>query len=1338
MADVKITDLVEQSTIDKIKELNTEMQNTLTTYTTVAKDLAKGIDVPVKGLDDLEKLQNLLAQKSKEAATSTEQLNRVVSETRDVLGRTTAVVAENLQNQNKLNREIRQSKVDYAAVMDAIDKANGSYEQHVARLIEIDAETKKNKKSISEYQKLIDMGRDKTGQYAGKIIELTAYNRNLAVEKAKLNSLLKAEEKEMAAAQGSYSKMAQQLEVLKKIYKDIDGEHLQTEESKKLLETINQLDTELKHMAENMGEHQRNVGDYAIALSQGNMSLQEFNNVLGMNCTTMNDVLEQNKQLEDARRRLNSEDSNYEAALSAINAQLEENKAKLADVSDIMDVEAKTVSEAEAQNKRLQEALKYVDLTAADAQQRIDELNHKIDANNAVIEKSTSTTEKKAKAEKEAAEAAKKLADEEKKAAKEAEQWEKKNEGLADSLLSLVGVNSKFGSSLKGLGEGGSFIDGLNTKTQAFGKTLLGLVSNPWVLAFLGIAAVGMAVKWWYDYNKGLIEASRLTENFTGQTGDAADKITSDMQAIADHMGKSYDETIGAANTLVQQFGLSWQEAMDLMKDGIQAGADMSGNMIANIERFGPALRDAGVSADEFMAILSETRNGIFNEEGVQNIMKAGTRLRAMTKQTSQALEDVGISAEKMQKDLESGNLSMLDAVKQVSEKLKELPENSQEAGNIIKNVFGRTAAEGGTQLLQSIADVNTKLDEQKEKMGELGEVNREQMEAQTELNETLNAVFKMSGTSFETMTARAKTFIIQGITNMIKGLVDIVNWFIELYNESTIVRLGVQAIITTFKNMWTITKNILSFLGTSFKNFGNGVLAIAKAIEDVFTGNWDKIGKHAGEAMDAFTAQLDNLKNTIGNIGEEIGENYLEGIKNALSGEKLEKVSVGLDANLDVNNPTGDSNIRTPAKGTGNSEADKKEAEKKAKEAEKAAKEELKRINDLEEAKIGVMEEGHEKELALIRHKFKKKIDEIKGEGDTQIALRLQLAEQCEHEVAQCELKYQKNLAKINLDNRLAMVKEGSKEELTLKLAMIEAQRAEEIEAAKKTGADVALINAKFDQQRDELQNKYAAKRAEDLANQYAGEEIVRDKAYADAANALKARYAEELKLAGNNAEQKEKIEQKYQNDMAELNEQYAVKTARATVKMLEETLALDNLSAEDREKFERQLVKAKIDLENEMADASVAAIKRTTDADSKARDKRIENAQKWLQVASEACSAINDLVSTVYDAKIEKVEEEQEQNEAAGEAEQERISNLVEQNVITEEEGEARKRAAEAKTAKKNEELEKKKQQLQYKQAVWDKANSIAQVGINTAMAIMQTAANMGFPAAIPFIAV
>lgn len=1308
MSEIKITDLVPQETIDKIKELDAEIRALLTTYTNTARELAKGLDVNVRVVGDIDKLEKLLADKTREAATATERLNSVLNEQNQVIANTTNTISRQLMEQERVNKTQREAYTEHDRVKKLLDQYHDTYENQVRSLVKINNELEQNKKAQKDNEKALSMGRVSMTQFTAKQAELIAQHRALTQEKRTLTQIMAAEEKAAQSDETSYVHMSQQLELLKKAYKDLSEEGRNADFGKELEASIQNLDAHLKDVAADMGEFQRNVGNYAIAGQQGVVATESVIAAMNQEARTTQDLIDQTKILEEAKLMLNKEDANYQSTLDALNAKIEENKRQLTDVSDILNKDATSVAEAEAQNKRLQEALKHVDLTSDDAQKRIKELNDKIAANTQIIRDNTPAIQDQTRA---------------------MEQQKKANEGLADNMLNMIGINTQFGSSLRGLESAntGNVLDGLNTKVKAFGQTLLGLLANPWVLAFLGISGVVAGFKWWYEYNKGMIEASRLTQNFTGLTGDAADKITTDTQTIADHMGKSFDSTIGAANTLVQQFGISWEEALTKIEDGIQAGADMNGRFVENINQFGPALRDAGVSVDEFVSILAETRNGIFDEKGVQDIIKGGTRLRAMTKQISESLDACGISSKQMQKDLEDGNITMLEAVQQVASKLKELPENSQEAGQVMKNVFGRTAAEGGTLLIQSIADVNTNLDVAKERMGELGVVNRKQMEAQKELNETLAAIFKMGGTNFEEMTAKAKTYIVQGLTGIITKCVDIVNWFIRIYNQSAIIRILIEDIGFTFKALWSIVKNVCIAMAEELKGIG-------QILEGIFTVDPDLISKG-----------VDTVKNGYKNAAVEIAGDFVDAFKKGqenIKNGKLDYVKVKLEPEV-TDNGTPQSNNAPKNKPQGiPTDSDKKkeeaEAKKRAKEAEKQAKEELKRIHELEESKVAIMAEGHEKELATIRLKFKKKIGEITGNGETEKALRIQLAEQCENEVGECERKYQEELSKINLENQLAAVEKGSQKELDLRLAMLEKKRAAEIKAAEKTGADVKLINDKFDKEREDLEEDHAREKAQKIQEQYAKEQSDRDNAMMSELSHLKQQYAKELQLVGNNEEKRAELKKRYEDKSAEITEKYAILSAQKSVETLQKTLDTENLSAEDREELERKLTAAKIALENAVTDHAIAQNKRRTDADKDALEKRIANIQKWKQIASDALNAVNDLASAIYDAKIERVEEEQEANSEAGDKEQERISELVEKKVITEEEGEARKRAAAAKTAKKDEELEKKKQQLKQRQAIWNKANQLAQAGINTAASIMVTAAMLGFPAAIPFIAI
>lgn len=1291
MSETKITDLVPQETIDKIKELYTEIQTLLTTYTNTAKELAKGVDVNVKVVGDIDKLEKLLVEKTKEATLAIERLNAALAEQSQVVANTTNTISRQLMEQERVNKTQRDSYKEHERVKRLLDQFHDTYEGQIQRLMQVEAAFKKNNEAQKANEKALKAGTLSAEEYQQKQAILIAQARQMRQEKSLLNQLLTAEEKANLSVESSYAHMSQQLELLKKAYKQLSEEGRDSEYGKELEETIQNLDAHLKDLAADQGEFQRNVGNYAIACQNGVASTEDLNRVLQLNAATIDGCIEQNKSLEKAKNQLDQSDENYAETLDKINAKIEENRSRIMDVSDVMEKMPSTVEEAEEQNKRLAAALKMVDVNADGASETIQQYRERIDANNEMIERVTGS-----------------------------------NEEYADSLLSIIGVNSNFGQSFQSLANSGghSFIDGLNTKVKAFGKTLMGLIANPWVLALLGIAGVAAGFKWWYDYNDGLVEATKLTKDFTGLSGSELKAVRNEVQAVAESYDKDFKEVLEAANAMSKQFGISVQESLKLMEDGFAAGADVNGEFLENVKEYPAYFKEAGISASEFIAITTQANQaGIYSDKGIDVIKEGNLRIREMTKATAEALDAIGISSKEAQKALADGSKTTFDIMQEVSEKLAEFPESSSEVGTALADIFGGPGEDAGLQYILTLKDIDTNLDNVKDRAGELGRLQDEQLKSQIELENAIDSVFDATGGSFESMTTSAKIFINNGIVKIIEGCVDIVNWFVRLYNKSIAVRAIFNSIENSFKTIWATVKFVLTQIIDGFKALGD-------IIEGVFTLDLGKIKAGYQKGLNAFK---DNFVSMV----KEIRKNTEDAVRETLDGQ-MEEVTLDVKANVQTSStpaskPKGNPNY-TPKE----SAEDKKAREKAAKDAEKAAKEQLKILHDLEDAKIQAMEDGHEKDLALIRLNFKKKIDAITGNSTQEQQLRVALVEQMMKALADCELKYQTELAKINLQSRLASVEKGSKEELDLKLAQLESSRAAELKAAEKTGADVNLINAKFNKERLELEEEYANGLAEKVMQRYGVEEITRNQEYSNAVNALKERYTKEMALAAGNAAKQEEIKRNLENDLYSLEVEYSQKAGEAAIKMIEDILNLENLSAEDRIKWEQELAKAKIDLANQIADANAESVDRQIADDDRLREKRLENAQYWLQKAGEALSAINDLMGAVFDGQIEKLEANQEANEEASEAEQERIVKLVEQNVITEEEGEARKRAAEERTAKKTEELEKKKAQIKHKQAIFDKALSVANIGLNTAMALMQLWVKPGWPAAIPMMAV
>ena len=115
-----------------------------------------------------------------------------------------------------------------------------------------------------------------------------------------------------------------------------------------------------------------------------------------------------------------------------------------------------------------------------------------------------------------------------------------------NAILNAIGLNGRFGQSIMNITNITSSstttitqsFSAMGASVKAFGASLMALLTNPVFLAIAGIAGAGMAFKWFYDYNEGLAEATRLTKEFTGYVGDDLLAMRNSIQATAEVMDK--------------------------------------------------------------------------------------------------------------------------------------------------------------------------------------------------------------------------------------------------------------------------------------------------------------------------------------------------------------------------------------------------------------------------------------------------------------------------------------------------------------------------------------------------------------------------------------------------------------------------------------------------------------------------------------------------------------------------------------------------------------------------------------------------------------------------------
>ena len=345
-----------------------------------------------------------------------------------------------------------------------------------------------------------------------------------------------------------------------------------------------------------------------------------------------------------------------------------------------------------------------------------------------------------------------------------------RNVGNYDNAIKeAIGLNSDFAKTLFEIAEGGT---GATTKIKAFGKTLLSLIKSPSFMAVAGIVGVGSAFKWWYDYNAGLVEATRLTKQLTGLSGNELKQFRNEVQAISDTFGKDFRETLNTANALTRQFGISTDEAVSLLKEGLISGADVSGEFLKNVREYSTFFKEAGLNADEFIAIVSQTnKDGLFSDKGIDAIKEATIRLREMTTATSTALENIGLDSKQIQKELISGSKTIFDVIREISARLGELPENSAAVGAAIADIFGSPGEDAGLQYLKTLKDIDTSMQTVMKKSGELGDLQRARIDSEIELQNAISEFADITGGTFEALQTKIKTGWNATMTDIVKTI---------------------------------------------------------------------------------------------------------------------------------------------------------------------------------------------------------------------------------------------------------------------------------------------------------------------------------------------------------------------------------------------------------------------------------------------------------------------------------------------------------------------------------------------------------------------------------------
>ncbi|PEM83656.1 phage tail protein [Bacillus toyonensis] len=193
----------------------------------------------------------------------------------------------------------------------------------------------------------------------------------------------------------------------------------------------------------------------------------------------------------------------------------------------------------------------------------------------------------------------------------------------------------------------------------------------------LKVSAVAKEV-WREGYGEDLASVSdslvKVKRNIKDINDDETLKqVTRDSEILAETMESDVNEVTRGAAQLMGRFGLSGQQAFDLLAQGSAKGLNYSNELFDNLSEYGPLFHEMGFSADEMFTILiNGSKNGAYNLDYVNDVMKEfGIRVKDGSKSTTEAMGQMSKETQKVWQAMLEGKATSKDVFNAVLNELR-------------------------------------------------------------------------------------------------------------------------------------------------------------------------------------------------------------------------------------------------------------------------------------------------------------------------------------------------------------------------------------------------------------------------------------------------------------------------------------------------------------------------------------------------------------------------------------------------------------------------------------------------------------------------------------------
>ena len=322
------------------------------------------------------------------------------------------------------------------------------------------------------------------------------------------------------------------------------------------------------------------------------------------------------------------------------------------------------------------------------------------------------------------------------------------------------------------------------------------------------------------DSIEDVAESMATVKQNTKLSGDELRKATERALLLRDTFEFDVNESTRTAKMLMDQYGLSADEAYNLIAQGAQKGLDKNGDLLDTINEYSVHFNNLGLGAEDmFNMLVNGAENGTFSVDKLGDAVKEfGIRAKDGSDSTADAFAALGLNADETSKKFAKGGEDAKAALDDVTKALFEMDDPLAQ-NQVGVALFGTMWEDLGVEGVKALMGVEGEISKTSTALEDINNQKYDDIGSALEgLGRTIETdVVKPLGEELKPVVEEAIEYVKENgpqikdlISEVVQSVGDFIGWIVDNGDlvVSTIVAIGTGLLV------WNVASMINSVVG--------------------------------------------------------------------------------------------------------------------------------------------------------------------------------------------------------------------------------------------------------------------------------------------------------------------------------------------------------------------------------------------------------------------------------------------------------------------------------------------------------------------------------------------